>query len=108
MSVRARDLTIPLVRFHWDPEKDRANQEKHGISFLEAAKVFERREACLDYFDAGHSDLEERFITLGPVATGIVVVVWTERDGDVIRLISARRASPRERVLYVNEVLRQQ
>ncbi len=88
------------VLFEWDPAKDEANQRKHGVGFAEAVEVFEREDECLDIFDEAHSLHEERFITIGPVERGLVLVVWTERELDVVRVISARWAISRERELY--------
>jgi uncharacterized protein len=88
------------MAFDWDPKKDRDNLEKHGISFTDAIRVFDAEDECLELFDTAHSDLEERFITIGPTLDKIVLVVWTERDGGAIRVISARFATPRERRLY--------
>lgn len=51
-----------------------------------------------------HSDFEDRFITIGPIREGIVLVIWTERDDDVIRVISARWATPLEQRLYHQRV----
>ena len=88
------------MRFEWDPAKDRANQRKHGVSFEEATEVFDDDARRLDIFDHEHSDLEERFISIGPVRRGLVLVVWTERDEDLIRIISARWTTPREGARY--------
>ena len=88
------------MRFLWDPDKDRANQAKHGVAFADAALIFDNPAACLDLFDDAHSDLEERFLTLGPARSGILAVVWTERDKDAVRIISARLATRREHALY--------
>jgi len=94
-------LTYPWgVDFEWDRAKDLENQRKHGISFAEAVRVFDSEERCLDIFDEVHSDAEERFITIGPVRDDLVLVVWTERELDVVRVISARWATAAERDLY--------
>ena len=85
------------VRFDWDDAKDRSNQEKHGLSFSEAKQLFERSKDYLEIFDATHSDLEDRFIAIGAIRRGVVVVVYTERDEDIIRIIGARFATKRER-----------
>ncbi len=63
-------------------------------------RVFDSEDLCLDIFDESHSDTEERFITIGPVRDGLVLVVWTERELDVVRVISARWAAASERDLY--------
>lgn len=55
----------------------------------------------MEIYDAAHSFDEDRFIAVGPIDQGIVLVVWTERDEDMIRILSARWATPRERGLYV-------
>lgn len=86
------------MEFDWDEEKDRINVEKHGIAFAGAIAVFEAD--GLEFFDEEHSVREERFITVGPVGGRLALVVWTERPGPVIRIISARWATPRERRLY--------
>ena len=54
----------------------------------------------LEIFDAPHSEQEDRFIAIGLVRRGVVLVVWTERDEDVIRILSARRATTREAQRY--------
>ena len=81
------------MRFEWDRTKDRANQAKHGLSFSEASALFEGDVNYLEIYDETHSEDEERFIAIGPIDRGIVVVVYTERIDDVIRIISARLAS---------------
>jgi uncharacterized protein len=88
------------MKFEWDPEKNRANQKKHAVSFEEAVRVFEAEHEALELFDERHSDFEPRFITIGPVQGGLMLVVWTERVDEIIRLISARWATPSERSLY--------
>ena len=47
-----------------------------------------------------HSDFEDRFIAIGPMARGIILVIWTEGDDEAIRIISARFATKREQRLY--------
>jgi hypothetical protein len=87
-------------RFEWDPEKEKANIRKHGLSFRQAAAVF-RDPNHLSIYDEEHSDLEDRWITMGLDTGGTLrVVVHTFRqitaDSCEIRLISARKASHRE------------
>jgi uncharacterized protein len=88
------------MEFEWDAGKDRRNLEKHGLSLQDAARVFDAEERCLEIYDAAHSDIEERFITIGPLGDRLVIVVWTERESCAVRLISARFATPGERALY--------
>ena len=86
---------MPL-NFQWDENKARSNLAKHGVRFEEAATVFGDA-LSLTIPDPAHSQKEDRFIILGMSHKGkLLVVVHTER-GDSIRLISARRASRRER-----------
>jgi hypothetical protein len=53
-----------------------------------------------EIFDEAHSEKDDRFIAIGPLKRGVILVVWTERDESVIRIISARLATPRERHQY--------
>ncbi len=54
----------------------------------------------LEIFDSEHSDIEDRFIAIGPIERGLVVIVYTERNEDTIRIIGARWANKREQSLY--------
>ena len=87
------------LRFEWDERKAAANAAKHGISFVEAATAF-GDPLSITIEDLGDFDAEQRFVLLGTTHNGkLVVVVHTER-GDSIRIISARRATRREREQY--------
>ncbi len=88
------------MEFEWDEQKNRANQLKHGLSFEDAVHIFDYDNEVLELFDEQHSDFEECFISIGPIHVGLVLVVWTERDEGVVRLISARVATPAEQRLY--------
>jgi len=89
------------LRFEWDPAKAASNRHKHGVAFEDAKTVFADEHGLL-LDDPDHSAAEERFILLGlsPTAGVLVVVHCYRRHRDVIRLISARRASRRERQRY--------
>lgn len=89
-----------IVRFEWDEAKNLANKRKHGLSFEAASEVFSTND-FLEIFDQDHSIDEDRFIAIGLVVSGIVTVVWTERDEDVIRIISARPATKREAAAFL-------
>jgi uncharacterized protein len=54
----------------------------------------------LEIFDEDHSEHEDRFIAVGPVARGIIMVVFTEREDDLVRIISARPATSREQQMF--------
>jgi uncharacterized DUF497 family protein len=88
------------VRIVWDEAKNLANQRKHGVSFEEASKLFTSRVGYLEVFDEAHSDVEDRFIAIGPISRGLVLVVWVDREEGTIRIISARWATRREQGLY--------
>ncbi|MGE0193811.1 MAG: BrnT family toxin [Planctomycetota bacterium] len=94
------------MRFEWDPAKNAQNRSKHGVSFEEASTLFTASTNWLDLDDEAHSDDELRYRAVGPIARGIVLVVYVERDEDVIRIISARRATPGERRLYADWIAR--
>jgi uncharacterized DUF497 family protein len=84
------------VIVEWDDRKAAANLRKHGVSFEEAVTALED-DLSVTYRDPDHSSEEVRFLTFGLSAKRrILVVAHTER-GEVIRLISARRATRRER-----------
>ena len=78
------------MRIEWDEAKNLANQKSHGVSFEEASELFHDDVDCLEIFDEVHSETEDRFISIGPIRRGLVMVVWTERLDDVVRIISAR------------------
>jgi uncharacterized protein len=88
------------VRIEWDPIKNLANRHKHDVSFEEAAELFTSGRDYLEIFDEPHSELEDRFIAIGVILRGVVLVVWTEREEDLIRIISARWATSREERMY--------
>ena len=89
---------MPLT-FEWDSRKARSNLGKHGVGFQETSTIF-GDPLSLTIPDPEHSLSEERYITVGRAFSGkLLVVVHTER-GDNIRIISARRASRRERKFY--------
>ena len=85
----------------WDEPKNVANQRKHRVSFEEASELFTSGRDYLEIFDEEHSEEEDRFIAIGPVRRGIILIVWTEREEDEIRIISARWAKGRERLLFL-------
>lgn len=89
------------MKVSWDPKKNVANSQKHGVSFEEAQELFTSGTDYLEIFDDAHSIDEDRFLAIGPIRRGLVLVVWTERDEDTIRIVSARWATPRERELFV-------
>jgi hypothetical protein len=92
------------IRFEWDEEKNRTNRLKHGVSFETATQVFDDPNVVL--FSDRIVDGEERWQAFG-LADGVVILAVahtnSEADGDdVIRIISARKATPTERRLYAH------
>ena len=86
--------------FEWDERKNASNQNKHGISFEEAITVFSDELGRL-IPDPDHSEGEERFILMGMSAhLRVLVICHCEKDSNVIRIISARKASKSERKQY--------
>ena len=85
--------------FDWNPEKEVRNRRKHGVSFREAATVF-GDPLSITFPDPDHSKEEERHITIGMSQQGRILVVAHTEEGDTVRIISARRATRRERRFY--------
>jgi uncharacterized protein len=90
--------------FEWDPTKARENVKKHQVSFQRAATVF-RDPHAVSIFDKDHSQIEDRWITLGMDNQGIIIVVihtfrQSNEVSSFIRIISARKATKKERQQY--------
>ena len=84
--------------YEWDPGKAATNLQKHGVSFADAVSIFSDEFALTAADDFAK---EERFVTLGTDAFGrLLVVVYTWRGEQTIRMISARKATRRERSQY--------
>lgn len=89
------------IRFEWDDRKAASNIKKHGVSFEEAKTVFYDNYALLIH-DPDHSDNEDRFILLGlrsKMKILVVVHLYKEKD-DLIKIISARKATRKESKYY--------
>ena len=96
---------VCMIRFEWDQPKATANLKKHGISFEEAQSVF-YDEFAIQFYDDDHSSSEDRFIMLGMSSSArVLVVCHCEREsGDLIRIISARKATKLESAFYGGEL----
>ena len=91
------------MKYEWDENKNKLNQQKHGISFEEAKEVFDdplhisKLDKRFDYF-------EERWITIGSTSKYKILVVanlfFTDDGEEIIRIISARKANKQERKIY--------
>lgn len=100
-------MTKPIFDITWDETKALSNLAKHGVTFAQAASVM-LDPLALTVFDAGHSEIEERWFTLGISNGGrLLAVAHTHRIVDTanvkIRVISAREATRREQQIYENE-----
>ena len=90
-----------MIKFEWDESKALANLKKHQVSFEEAKTIF-YDEFGVQFFDEDHSADEDRFLMLGMSAGAkLLIVCHCEREhGEVIRIISARKATQREGAFY--------
>ncbi len=89
-----------MLTFEWDESKDASNIKKHGVSFDEAKSVFTDQYARL-IADPDHSDDEDRFILMGmSIHSRLLAVCHCIREGESIRIVSARKADKRERASY--------
>ena len=101
LPVRYAEAAVAeaLMDFEWDDAKAESNERKHGVTFSEALTVFGDPLSVTGY-DPRHADDEDRFLTMGVSVDGrLIVVSHTDRD-DVVRIISAREATRRERKDY--------
>ena len=96
-------INIGAFLLEWDTEKEKINRRKHGISFETAGRIFLDANR-IEYNDIMHSTDEDRFVTIGMV-DGLLSVVYTERENDILRLISARKADEKERRAYERRTL---
>jgi len=88
-----------MVDFEWDPQKAAANLQKHGVSFQEAATVF-GDPFSTTFPDPDHSADEDRYLTVGMSENQRILVIAHTESNDIVRIISARPASRRERRWY--------
>jgi len=101
-TSRLRDVTryrFGELEFSWDERKALQNARRHGVRFEEAATAFVDPLGRV-YDDPGHSETEARFILVGHSLAGRLLLVVHAEKGDTIRIISARRPTPRERSEY--------
>ena len=90
-----------FVKFEWDEKKNLSNYEKHSVWFEEAQTVW-ADDSSLEFYDELHSDDENRYIRIGfSTRLRVLLVIFCEKnDGEAIRIISARKATVRERRSY--------
>jgi len=87
------------MEFEWNPEKATLNLDKHGVSFQEAATVF-NDSLSVTFPDPDHSIGESRYIIIGISRFGQLLVVAHTDQGEKVRIISARKATRQERRFY--------
>ena len=92
------------MKFEWDPAKNKKNFKKHKVDFEEAQYVF-RDELALEVYDEEHSEYEDRYIIIGlsSKTRELYVCHCYRNGGEVVRLISARRATTEEIAIYKNK-----
>jgi uncharacterized protein len=92
------------MKFEWDPQKAAANARKHKVTFEAAQTVF-YDDLAIQFFDTEHSAGEDRFLLLGMSSDArLLLVCHCERaQGEAIRIISARKATPSESKHYPGE-----
>lgn len=83
------------MQFEWDEEKNLENIRKHGIDFADVPELFDN--PMLVELDERLDYGEDRWLGIGFLGNGVAVAIWTERQNNVIRIISARRANRYER-----------
>jgi uncharacterized protein len=91
------------LEFEWDVTKARHNLKKHGVSFFTAAATFENER--LERADDREEYDEERWLSLGRVGLEVYFVVFTWRNENRVRIISAQKANQEEREVYYREIL---
>jgi hypothetical protein len=87
------------MKFEWDKQKSVRNERKHKITFGEAVSIF-RDLLSITYPDTDHSNEEDRFLIIGMSDSGSILVVSHTFRNDTIRIISARKATTKERSFY--------
>ena len=91
------------MRFEWGENKNKENIRKHGLDFADAWQVFEN--PMLAKFDDRDNYGEDRWISIGMISNGVVVViVFTEREQSTVRIISMRKATKNEHKRYEKEI----
>jgi uncharacterized DUF497 family protein len=91
--------TIACMELEWDADKARLNLQRHGISFEDAALVFYDH-GRIETYDGREDYKEDRWATIGLAYSAVLYVVYTVREEETIRIISARKAVPHEQKQY--------
>jgi hypothetical protein len=93
-----------MIKFEWDVSKAASNERKHGVTFEEAKSVF-YDDFAIQFFDDQNSELEDRFLLLGHSNQSRILLIChcEQESSDLIRIISTRKATAKERKLYKGE-----
>ena len=90
------------MKFTWDERKRRVNRQKHGVDFADVPAMFDL--PVVTFYDQKKEYGEDRWVGIGWLADMLAVVVYTERLGDTIRIVSARKANRHEQKIYAEEI----
>lgn len=88
------------MKFAWDEEKNATNMQKHGFDFADGEDLFDGQSPFLVAADEDDDHGEDRWRGIGVIQGRVVVAVFTEREPDIIRFISLRKANQQERRAY--------
>ena len=94
-----------MVKFEWDSNKAKSNLKKHSVSFEEASTIFSSDQIRVFVDDANSTDTEERLVAIGYSSHDriLTVVHCYREDDEVIRIISARKATKQEKNFFEGE-----
>ena len=90
------------MQFEWDPDKAQRNQDRHQVTFEEAKAAFFDLNAVDDY-DEAHSTTEIRYNLIGISSRRLLLIVYSELQPNVVRIISARKAERKHQRIYAQE-----
>jgi uncharacterized protein len=86
------------MKFEWDKKKNNLNIQKHGLDFVDAFEMFQN--PMVVTLDERKDYKEERYVGLGLIKERVIVVAFTERSPNIIRIISLRKANKREQTKF--------
>jgi uncharacterized protein len=90
------------MKYAWDEGKNRVNKQKHGVDFADVPQMFDL--PMVTFLDQKKEYGEDRWVGIGWLADMLAVVVFTEPDGNTIRIVSARKANRYEQDIYTEEI----
>lgn len=90
------------MKYTWDEEKNTVNRRKHGVDFGDVPTMFDH--PMVTFLDQKKEYGEDRWVGIGWLSDMLAVVVYTEPDGETVRIISARKANRHEQDIYREEI----